>query len=314
VLLVDHVTKKYGDLTAVKDVSFAVPRGQCFGLLGPNGAGKTTTISMICGVLPPDAGSVAVDGQSVSADTSPAKGRIGYVPQELALYEELSAADNLRLFGGMYGLRGAALRGRIAEALAITGLADRAAEPVSRFSGGMKRRLNIGAALVHDPEFLIFDEPTVGVDPQSRNAIFDTLKGLQAAGKTILYTTHYMEEVERLCDRVAIMDHGAIVADDTLDGLRRLLPASDEVGVEIDPSSLTDGDGWIGELRSACGGVRQARFKGTTLTLDVDYLSRDVPAVLAWLEGRKLGVRGVASRRATLEDVFLHLTGRTLRD
>jgi ABC-2 type transport system ATP-binding protein len=314
VLLVDHVTKKYGDLTAVKDVSFAVPRGQCFGLLGPNGAGKTTTISMICGVLPPDAGTVAVDGQSVSADTSPAKGRIGYVPQELALYEELSAADNLRLFGGMYGLRGAALRGRIAEALAITGLADRAAEPVSRFSGGMKRRLNIGAALVHDPEFLIFDEPTVGVDPQSRNAIFDTLKGLQAAGKTILYTTHYMEEVERLCDRVAIMDHGAIVADDTLDGLRRLLPASDEVGVEIDPSSLTDGDGWVGELRSACGGVRQARFKGTTLTLDVDYLSRDVPAVLAWLEGRKLGVCGVASRRATLEDVFLHLTGRTLRD
>jgi ABC-2 type transport system ATP-binding protein len=283
-------------------------------LLGPNGAGKTTTISMICGVLPPDAGTVAVDGRSVSADTSPAKGRIGYVPQELALYEELSAADNLRLFGGMYGLRGAALRGRIAEALAITGLADRAAEPVSRFSGGMKRRLNIGAALVHDPEFLIFDEPTVGVDPQSRNAIFDTLKGLQAAGKTILYTTHYMEEVERLCDRVAIMDHGAIVADDTLDGLRRLLPASDEVGVEIDPSSLTDGDGWIGELRSACGGVRQARFKGTTLTLDVDHLTRDVPAVLAWLEGRKLGVCGVASRRATLEDVFLHLTGRTLRD
>jgi ABC-2 type transport system ATP-binding protein len=314
VLLVDHVTKKYGDLVAVRDVSFAVPRGQCFGLLGPNGAGKTTTISMICGILAPDAGRVEVDGQPVSADTSPAKRCIGYVPQELALYEELCATDNLRLFGAMYGLRGPALRGRIAEALGITGLADRATEPVSRFSGGMKRRLNIAAALVHDPEFLIFDEPTVGVDPQSRNAIFDTLKGLQAAGKTILYTTHYMEEVERLCDRVAIMDHGAIVADDTLDGLRRLLPASDEVGVELDPQSLTDGDGWVGELRSAVGGVRQAKFRGNTLTLDVDHLTRDVPAVLAWLDGRKLGVRSVASRRATLEDVFLHLTGRTLRD
>ena len=313
-LLVDHVTKTYGDLTAVKDVSFAVPRGQCFGLLGPNGAGKTTTISMICGILAPDSGRVEVEGQSVSADTSPAKGRIGYVPQELALYEELGATDNLRLFGAMDGLRGVPLRNRIAEALAITGLADRATEPVSRFSGGMKRRLNIAAGLVHDPDLLIFDEPTVGVDPQSRNAIFDTLKGLQAAGKTILYTTHYMEEVERLCDRVAIMDHGAIVANDTLDGLRRLLPASDEVGMEIDPQSLNDGDGWVGELRSACGGVRQARFKGTTLTLDVDHLTRDVPAVLAWLEGRKLEVCGVASRRATLEDVFLHLTGRTLRD
>ena len=313
-LLVDHVTKTYGDLTAVKDVSFAVPRGQCFGLLGPNGAGKTTTISMICGILVPDAGRVEVDGQSVSADTSPAKGRIGYVPQELALYEELGATDNLRLFGAMYGLRGVPLKGRIAEVLAITGLADRATEPVSRFSGGMKRRLNIAAALVHDPEFLIFDEPTVGVDPQSRNAIFDTLKGLQAAGKTILYTTHYMEEVERLCDRVAIMDHGAIVANDTLDGLRRLLPASDEVGMELEPASVTNGDGWVGELQSAVGGVRQARFKGTTLTLDVDHLVRDVPAVLAWLDGRKLAVCGVASRRATLEDVFLHLTGRTLRD
>ena len=314
VLHVEHVHKRYGDLVAVNDVSFDVPRGQCFGLLGPNGAGKTTTISMACGILRPDAGRVEIGGEGVTSDTSPAKRRIGYVPQELALYEELSAADNLRLFGSMYGLRGAALRGRIDEALRLTGLSDRATEPVSRYSGGMKRRLNIGAAVLHEPELLVFDEPTVGVDPQSRNAIFETLKSLQAAGKTIVYTTHYMEEVERLCDRVAIMDHGAIVANDTLDGLRRLLPASDEVGVELDPGSMSDGDGWVGELRSAVGGVRQARIKGTTLTLDVDQLVRDVPAVLGWLEGRKVGVCGVASRRATLEDVFLHLTGRTLRD
>jgi ABC-2 type transport system ATP-binding protein len=313
VLHVEHVQKRYADLVAVKDVSFDVPRGQCFGLLGPNGAGKTTTISMVCGILRPDAGRVEVAGEPVTSDTSPAKRRIGYVPQDLALYEELSAADNLRLFGSMYGLRGAPLRSRIDQALQLTGLAERATEPVARYSGGMKRRLNIAAAILHEPELLVFDEPTVGVDPQSRNAIFETLKGLQAAGKTIVYTTHYMEEVERLCDRVAIMDHGAVVADDTLAGLRKLLPASDELQIEVAP--VADGDGrWVGQLPASVPGVRQALLRDSTLTADVQHLGRDAPAVLAFLRDRGIDVRTVTTRRASLEDVFLHLTGRTLRD
>jgi ABC-2 type transport system ATP-binding protein len=313
VLHVQHVQKRYGDLVAVNDVSFDVPRGQCFGLLGPNGAGKTTTISMACGILRPDGGRVEIAGESVTSDTSPAKRRIGYVPQELALYEELSATDNLRLFGSMYGLRGAALRVRIDQALQLTGLSDRATEPVSRYSGGMKRRLNIGAAILHEPELLVFDEPTVGVDPQSRNAIFETLKSLQAAGKTIVYTTHYMEEVERLCDRVAIMDHGVIVADDTLAGLQKLLPASDELEVEVAP--VAEGDGqWVAQLPATVAGVRQANLRGQTLTADIEQLGRDAPAVLAFLRDRGVEVRAVTTRRASLEDVFLHLTGRTLRD
>jgi ABC-2 type transport system ATP-binding protein len=313
VLHVEHVNKRYGDLVAVKDVSFDVPRGQCFGLLGPNGAGKTTTISMVCGILRADAGRVEVAGEAVTSDTSPAKRRIGYVPQDLALYEELSAADNLRLFGSMYGLRGAALRTRIDYALQLTGLSDRATEPVSRYSGGMKRRLNIAAAILHEPELLVFDEPTVGVDPQSRNAIFETLKGLQAAGKTIVYTTHYMEEVERLCDRVAIMDHGTIVADDTLAGLQRLLPSSDELQIEV--GSIVDGDGqWAAQLPASVPGVRQANLRGATLTADVEHLGRDAPAVLGFLRDHGIDVRTVTTRRASLEDVFLHLTGRTLRD
>jgi ABC-2 type transport system ATP-binding protein len=313
VLHVEHVQKRYADLVAVEDVSFAVPRGQCFGLLGPNGAGKTTTISMVCGILRPDAGRVEVAGEPVTSDTSPAKRRIGYVPQELALYEELSAADNLRLFGSMYGLRGVALRGRTDQALELTGLADRATEPVARYSGGMKRRLNIAAAILHEPELLVFDEPTVGVDPQSRNAIFETLKGLRAAGKTIVYTTHYMEEVERLCDRVAIMDHGAVVADDTLAGLRKLLPASDELQIEV--AALADGDGqWAGQLPASVPGVRRANLRDSTLTADVEHLGRDAPAVLEFLRERGVEVRCVSTRRASLEDVFLHLTGRKLRD
>ena len=205
---------------AVNGVSFTLERGQLLGLLGPNGAGKTTTVSMIAGLATPDQGSITIGGARLSGDTDPAKRRIGLVPQDLALYDELSARANLQLFGALYGLSSSALKDAIARTLTLVGLADRASDKVKTFSGGMKRRLNLAAGLLHDPDILLLDEPTVGVDPQSRNAIFDNLEQLKANGKALLYTTHYMEEAERLADRIVVMDHGRVLADDTLSGLR----------------------------------------------------------------------------------------------
>jgi ABC-2 type transport system ATP-binding protein len=216
ILDVHHVRKSFGSTLAVDDVSFALESGRLTALLGPNGAGKTTTVSMIAGLAAPERGEVLVNGQPLRGDTDPAKGRIGLVPQDLALYEELSARDNLRFFGALYGLVGRALNEAIAAALDLVELSDRARDTVKTFSGGMKRRLNLAAGILHDPDVLLLDEPTVGVDPQSRNAIFDNLEALKRRGKALLYTTHYMEEAERLADRVVVIDHGRVIADDDL--------------------------------------------------------------------------------------------------
>jgi ABC-2 type transport system ATP-binding protein len=218
--------KTFGPLVAVDDVSFRIESGTVLGLLGPNGAGKTTTVSMIAGLITPDSGEVLVDGRTLSGDRDPLKRKIGLVPQDLALYEELSALQNLRFFGALYGLTGAELERAIQRVLDLVGLADRARDAVKVFSGGMKRRMNLAAGLLHDPDILLLDEPTVGVDPQSRNAIFDNLEQLTKAGKALLYTTHYMEEAERLADRIVVMDRGRVLADDTLEGLLRRVPAA----------------------------------------------------------------------------------------
>ena len=218
-LEIRHLRKAFGSLVAVDDVSFTVEPGRLTGLLGPNGAGKTTTVSMIAGLTRPDRGDVLIGGQPLSGDTDPKKKKIGLVPQDLALYEELSARENLKFFGGLHNLSGSALESAMTSVLTLVGLADRAKDRVKTFSGGMKRRLNLAAGLLHDPDILLLDEPTVGVDPQSRNAIFDNLEELKRRGKALLYTTHYMEEVERLADRIVIIDAGKVVADDTLKGL-----------------------------------------------------------------------------------------------
>jgi len=226
ILEAKQLRKSFGQLVAVNEVSLALDAGKLVGLLGPNGAGKTTTVSMIAGLVTPDRGEVLVDGRRLTGDTDPGKRRIGLVPQDVALYEELTARENLRFFGALYNLSGAVLESATAAALALVGLTERARDAVQTFSGGMKRRLNLAAGILHDPDVLLLDEPTVGVDPQSRNAIFDNLELLKQRGKALLYTTHYMEEAERLADRIVVIDHGNVVADDTLDGLQmRLGPA-----------------------------------------------------------------------------------------
>ncbi len=227
-LYVKHLRKTFGKLVAVDDVSFTVDRGQLVGLLGPNGAGKTTTVSMIAALVTPEKGEVLVGGTRLAGDTDPKKRQIGLVPQDLALYDELSARANLRFFGALYGLSGAALDKAIDAAMDLVGLADRLKDLVKTYSGGMKRRLNLAAGLLHDPDILLLDEPTVGVDPQSRNAIFENLELLKSRGKAVLYTTHYMEEVERLADRIVVMDHGKVIADDTLSGLQSRVAVAGE--------------------------------------------------------------------------------------
>ncbi len=238
-LHVNNLRKAFGSLVAVDDVTFSVEPGQLVGLLGPNGAGKTTTVSMIAGLITADRGDVLIGGQRLDGDTDPSKRRIGLVPQDLALYEELTARANLRFFGALYNLTGARLDRAIAAALDLVGLADRAGDRVKTFSGGMKRRLNLAAGLLHDPDILLLDEPTVGVDPQSRNAIFDNLEVLKGRGKALLYTTHYMEEAERLADRIVVIDHGKVVANDTLAGLRSQVAVSGGALPNLETAFLT---------------------------------------------------------------------------
>ncbi len=308
--------KAYANRAVVQDVSLHLAPGQIVGLLGPNGAGKSTTVAMLSGLLAADAGQVrvAVGGSSDGVDpTSPrGKRRIGLVPQALALFDELSAARNLALFGALYGLAGKPLRQRVALALESVGLSDRADDKPASFSGGMKRRLNIACALVHDPDILLLDEPTVGVDPQSRNAIFEHLLALRRAGKAMLYTTHYMEEAERLCDTIVVMDHGRVVAADSLAGLLRRAPASQVLQVQLDGQTAVDAVALA--AATGCGQVRQSSDNLSISLGDPGDLAGQTGAVLAWLAAHGHRVRHLASSQATLEDVFLALTGRQLRD
>src|SRR4051794_18804443 len=304
-LEVQALHKRYGDLTAVHEVSFTARAGEMVGLLGPNGAGKTTTVSMIAGLLPPDSGQVRIGGGVVRSETDPIKRRMGLVPQDLALHDELSANENLTLFGSLYDISGASLRSAIDRNLALVGLADRAKDRTGTFSGGMKRRLNLAAALLHDPQILLLDEPTVGVDPQSRNAIFSNLEQLKREGKTLVYTTHYMEEAERLCDRIIIIDHGKVIANDTLAAVRRLIPSVNVLQLEIE----NPGEGeWYRPLRELHG-VDSVGTENHTLNVRVRDLLEVSPGVLGWLREHGYRCTHMASQRADLETVFLTLTG-----
>ncbi len=295
-IVVERLSKSFGNLNAVQDVSFEVRRGETFGLLGPNGAGKSTTISIIVGALAADGGRVTIDGRDIAQGAS-VRRLIGLAPQSLALYDVLSAERNLAFFGALYGLAGEQLNARIDWALRFARLEDRRRHLVRTFSGGMKRRLNLACALVHDPPVLLLDEPTVGVDPQSRNHIFECIEQLKAQGRTIIYTTHYMEEAQRLCDRIAIMDHGRLLALDTLDSLviahgGASMVAADLAGPPPDPSVLP------------------AALDG----LHLCFMSERPLEAVSRLAGAGVIFATLNVTRPNLETVFLSLTGRSLRD
>jgi ABC-2 type transport system ATP-binding protein len=301
--------KRFGDLEAVRGVDFRIAEGETYGLLGPNGAGKTTTISMVCGLLEPDAGDVVVAGQRLTSRSVSEKAAIGYVPQELAIYPDLTARENLRFFARLYGLRPDHARARIDEVLAVIALSDRADEQTKGFSGGMQRRLNIGIGLLHRPRLLILDEPTVGVHPQSRNAILESVEELSTQGMAVLYTTHYMEEADRLCDRIGIVDLGELKAEGTRSELVALVGAHDRVALE--------GAGDLEAVARACrelGAVRAASVQDGGVELIVDGARRVLPDLLRAATDAGVAVSSVEVREPDLESVFLHLTGRALRD
>lgn len=306
---IEELRKDYGDIAAVAGISLTAEAGAVFGLLGPNGAGKSTTIGCISGLVEPTAGRVSVLGHDLRTDGRKARAELGIVPQELALYEDLSATENLVYWGSAYGMRGASLKARIDEILNLIELGDRAKEPVKGFSGGMKRRLNFACGVVHRPRVLLLDEPTVGVDPQSRVRLLDLVREQAAAGVTVLYTTHYMEEAETLCDRLAIVDHGKIIAEGSLADLQALMSERDVLQLtgRIEVERLDEA---LGSLDA----VEIVLAEDELLTLAVKNGPQALPAVLSQLAAIGCVIRESTMKQPSLESLFIKLTGRELRD
>jgi ABC-2 type transport system ATP-binding protein len=307
VLEVHDLEKRYGSTVALDRVRFDVADGEMFGLLGPNGAGKTTLLSILSCLQPASGGAAFLLGRKIGQRDLALRRNIGIVPQELAVYGELTARENLEFFGRLYGLHGAPLQSRVREVLDSVGLADRADRRVDTFSGGMKRRLNLGIALMHRPRLLLLDEPTTGVDPQSRNHIFEGVRRLNAAGTTVIYTSHYMEEVQALCTRIGIMDHGKLIACDTLAGLLQQLPGMIRFRVPVVAPPLR------AQLQ-ALPGVRLVAPDGDVLALECADVKTTLLRLLALLTEQKIELTSLETEEPNLERVFLHLTGRALRD
>jgi ABC-2 type transport system ATP-binding protein len=305
-LSLQSVTKRFGAITALDGVSLGIADGEFFGLLGPNGAGKSTLMSLIAGLRSPDSGTLALDGRPLTTSDPAGRSALGLVPQHIALYLDLNAEQNLHVFGSLYGLGGADLRARIDHALEAVQLADRRRDQVKTFSGGMQRRLNLAAALLHRPKLLLCDEPTVGVDPQSRNAIFEYLERLNRDGLTVIYSTHYMEEATRLCSRIAIIDHGKIHALGTLDELLTRLPFTDEIAFPVTPATapLAAALAPHGDLSDSTGDTHRFR----------PHPDFKLSAFYALAESHAVPPRAFSHTRPTLEAVFLHLTGRRIRE
>jgi ABC-2 type transport system ATP-binding protein len=305
----EHLVKRFGARVATDDVGFSIAPGETYGLLGPNGAGKTTTISMVCGLVERDGGSVLVEGISLDDDPLGVRRCIGYVPQDIALYPDLTGRENLRFFGHLYGLHGRDLDARVDRELDVVGLRERGGDRVDDYSGGMKRRLNIAAGLLHEPRLLVLDEPTVGVDPQSRHAILESVGELGARGMAVLYTTHYMEEAERLCDRIGILDDGRLVAEGTRSELVAVVGERDRIHL------LATGP--LPALVEACrdvDDVDEVSSEGDHVDLVVRAARRLLPRILELAERTGVGVQSAQVEEPDLEAVFLHLTGKALRD
>lgn len=304
------ITKKFKQKAAVKNLNMFIAKGEIVGLLGPNGAGKSTAISVLSSLIEPTSGDVKFQNKSIVKHPAPLRNIIGIVPQEIALYEDLSAEENMRFFGRIYRLKGEALEKKITEVLEKIGLRERRKDIVKTFSGGMKRRLNIGVSMLHDPEILIMDEPTVGIDPQSRNYILQTVKRLNEEQQmTVLYTSHYMEEVEYLCDRVYIMDKGDLIASGTKDEIKQILASENTISLKADY--------WTNEFLEKIKEIPEIHQMDVDEKEIVLVVSKEVNffSILAHLaEETNVELRGVHVKQVTLEDVFLHLTGRALRD
>jgi ABC-2 type transport system ATP-binding protein len=306
---VQKLRKYLGDIHAVDDVSFNVQVGEIFSLLGPNGAGKTTIISMLSCLLHPEAGDALVMGHSIRRDPMAVKSVLGVVPQEVALYDDLTARENLNFWGKMYGLRGAALKQRVDEVLEIIGLSDRQKGRLGKFSGGMKRRVNIAVALLHKPKIIYMDEPTVGIDPQSRRSILDNVVALKNQGMTVLYTTHYMEEAQELSNHIAIMDHGKLIAIGTHAELVQIVGEMDRIILTVNTAAERVSEAW-----KATPGVKHVTVEDGKMTLMVDDSNRVLPRLFDAATASAARITSVDIQEPNLETVFLHLTGRALRD
>lgn len=303
------LTKKFGDTAAVDKADLEIEAGVIFGLLGPNGAGKSTIINLICGLLEPTQGQITVLGEDVRKLLRFTKRNIGIVPQEIAIYEDLTAFENVRFFAGLYGLRGTELKNRVEEALGFVGLLEQAKQFPDRFSGGMKRRLNIACALAHHPKLIIMDEPTVGIDPQSRNHILQSVRQLNEMGCTIIYTSHYMEEVEALCSKVAILDHGKVIAEGTIPELKNIIANANSLEITVEQLSKVEPV----ELREISG-VLSVELDSRRVEINCANEANNLDQILAYFCKRQISIKRIENSSPDLETVFLTLTGRKLRD
>lgn len=308
IVQIDKLTKRFDETVAVDQISLGIKEGEIYGLLGPNGAGKSTLINMMCGMLKKDEGSISIFGKNIDNSMMEIKKDLGVVPQEIALYQDLTAKENVKFFGSLYGLKGSVLKEKTAEALEFVGLIDQANKLAKTFSGGMKRRLNIACAIVHQPKMIIMDEPTVGIDPQSRNHILTSVKKLNQQGATIIYTTHYMEEAEFLCSRIGIIDYGKLIAEGTNEELqnivtdRKTLVVETSIGLNYDMRRL-----------ETIKGVLNVTVKDSTVMVEALREADVIGVVVDFFEENELPIRDIQMKNANLETIFLSLTGRKLR-
>ncbi len=309
VLEINNLTKKFGDFIAVDNMSLTIKEGEIFGFLGSNGAGKSTTINMIAGLLRSNEGEIKILGKNIANNSKFAKMNIGIVPQDLAIYEDMTANENIRFFAGLYGLRGAELKDRVEEALEFVGLLDKQKNFPKNFSGGMKRRLNIACAIAHRPKLIIMDEPTVGIDPQSRNYILNSVRKLNEMGCTVIYTSHYMEEVEEICSRIAIVDHGKVIAEGTKEQLKAIITDTKDIWVDVKSNDNIEEN-----ILKDINGVNTVQVEENIVKINSQAEVSNLNKIIQYFINREIEIRSLQEQAPNLETVFLTLTGRNLRD